>query len=97
MSTTDPAPARAESADPLTVAAELAEHFAQGAADRDRDRTLPHAEIDTLSKAGMFALTVPSRYGGPDVDVPTLTAALHHPATGEVGDISPGMGMIFED
>ncbi|GAB3135884.1 SfnB family sulfur acquisition oxidoreductase [Tsukamurella serpentis] len=49
------------------VATELAARFADGAAARDRDRRLPHAEVEALSQAGLFALTVPARFGGPDL------------------------------
>jgi SfnB family sulfur acquisition oxidoreductase len=45
----------------------LADRFAETAADRDRDRRLPHAEVEYLSDAGLFALTVPARFGGPDL------------------------------
>ncbi|WP_019203737.1 SfnB family sulfur acquisition oxidoreductase [Tsukamurella sp. 1534] len=55
----------AESA--FAAARDLAERFAASAADRDRDRRLPHAEVEFLSDAGLFALTVPVRFGGPDL------------------------------
>lgn len=45
----------------------LASRFAATAADRDRERHLPHAEVEYLSDAGLFALTVPARFGGPDL------------------------------
>lgn len=45
----------------------LAERFAETAAERDRERRLPHAEVEYLSDAGLFALTVPARFGGPDL------------------------------
>ncbi|WP_439032212.1 SfnB family sulfur acquisition oxidoreductase [Gordonia terrae] len=53
-------------AEALSVARELAAEFAVGAAERDRDRRLPHAEIDRLSQSGLLALTVPARFGGLD-------------------------------
>lgn len=55
----------AESA--VAAARELAARFAEGAAERDRERRLPHAEVEYLSDAGLFALTVPARFGGPDL------------------------------
>ncbi|MHC3003353.1 SfnB family sulfur acquisition oxidoreductase [Gordonia sp. GN26] len=54
-------------AEALTAARELAATFAADAAERDRDRRLPHAEIDRLSESGLLALTVPARFGGLDV------------------------------
>lgn len=51
----------------VRAASELAVRLADGAAGRDRDRRLPHAEVERLSDAGLFALTVPTRFGGPDL------------------------------
>ncbi|MEC4614657.1 SfnB family sulfur acquisition oxidoreductase [Tsukamurella tyrosinosolvens] len=51
----------------VDAARELAARFADGAAERDRERRLPHAEVEYLSDAGLFALTVPARFGGPDL------------------------------
>lgn len=51
----------------VRVAAALAAEFAPGAADRDRGRQLPFAEIDRLSDSGLLALTVPAEYGGADL------------------------------
>ncbi|WP_406267759.1 SfnB family sulfur acquisition oxidoreductase [Nocardia sp. NBC_00881] len=48
----------------FSVAERLAADFASGAAARDRDRTLPHAEIDRLAASGLLAITVPTFYGG---------------------------------
>ncbi|MBB5917516.1 SfnB family sulfur acquisition oxidoreductase [Nocardia transvalensis] len=49
------------------VARELASEFATGAADRDRDRALPHGEIDRLAASGLLAITVPADLGGADL------------------------------
>ncbi|MFE0749666.1 acyl-CoA dehydrogenase family protein [Gordonia sp. NPDC058843] len=51
----------------LSIARELAAEFAVGAVERDRERRLPHPEIDRLSESGLLALTVPARFGGLDV------------------------------
>ncbi|MER7002873.1 SfnB family sulfur acquisition oxidoreductase [Dactylosporangium sp. NPDC000555] len=58
--------------DAVQIAERFAAGLAEGAAERDRDRVLPHAEIGRMSAAGLFALTVPHRFGGPDVGVPSL-------------------------
>jgi alkylation response protein AidB-like acyl-CoA dehydrogenase len=50
------------------VAARLAEH----ASERDRERRLPHEEIDWFSQAGLWAITVPKEYGGAGVSYVTL-------------------------
>jgi SfnB family sulfur acquisition oxidoreductase len=56
----------------VAVAAELAAEFARGAAARDRDRTLPVAEVDALAASGLLAITVPATYGGPDLPASTV-------------------------
>lgn len=48
----------------IAVAKDLAAQFAKGAAERDRERRLPVAEIDAFSKSGLWAITVPKEYGG---------------------------------
>jgi SfnB family sulfur acquisition oxidoreductase len=57
----------------IEVTARLADEFAVHAGERDRGRRLPRTEIDRLSEAGVFGLSVPQRYGGVDVPVATLT------------------------
>jgi SfnB family sulfur acquisition oxidoreductase len=50
------------------LVASVAEHLPTidaGAAERDRDRTLPRAELDLLSSLGALAVTVPAAHGGP--------------------------------
>ena len=59
-------------ADALAVARKLAAKFAPGAADRDAGRILPYAELATLGRSGLWALTVPRAYGGPQVSAVTL-------------------------
>ncbi|WP_280410498.1 SfnB family sulfur acquisition oxidoreductase [Nocardia asiatica] len=51
----------------FAVAQRLAAEFAPGAADRDRDRALPYAEVDRLAASGLLAITVPAAYGGADL------------------------------
>jgi len=62
----------ADDAEALKTAAELAEEFRPGAAERDARRLLPHAELDRLSASGLLAVTVPAGYGGADVSARTL-------------------------
>jgi len=52
-------------AEALAVAGELASRFATGAAERDRHRLLPRAEVEELSASGLLAVTVPAELGGP--------------------------------
>ncbi|WP_280443545.1 SfnB family sulfur acquisition oxidoreductase [Nocardia brasiliensis] len=51
----------------FSVAQGLAAQFAAGAAVRDRDRVLPHDEVDRLAAAGLLAVTVPAEYGGAEL------------------------------
>lgn len=48
----------------LSTARSLARSFAAGAAERDRERTFPHAELAELKASGLLALLVPREYGG---------------------------------
>ncbi|WHT21839.1 SfnB family sulfur acquisition oxidoreductase [Crossiella sp. CA-258035] len=59
-------------AEALAVAAQLAEEFAAGAADRDAHRRLPEAELAELSASGLLGVTVPAAHGGADVATTTL-------------------------
>src|SRR5580704_15474802 len=43
----------------LAVARELAADFAQGAAQRDRERRLPAQELDRFSGSGLWGITAP--------------------------------------
>jgi SfnB family sulfur acquisition oxidoreductase len=53
-----------DDAEALAVAEEIGAKIAEGAAARDRERILPYDEIELLSRAGLFAVTVPRQYGG---------------------------------
>ncbi|MFJ3057098.1 SfnB family sulfur acquisition oxidoreductase [Herbaspirillum sp. NPDC087042] len=48
----------------IKVARELAREFAAGAAERDRQRVLPFAEIERFSQSGLWAISVPREHGG---------------------------------
>jgi SfnB family sulfur acquisition oxidoreductase len=50
----------------------LREQIAAGAAERDRLRELPVAEIELLSEEGLLAITVPRSYGGAEVTLETF-------------------------
>ncbi|ANB73678.1 SfnB family sulfur acquisition oxidoreductase [Paraburkholderia phytofirmans] len=70
----DPARVRriADDAEALAAAYTLAAAFAAGAAERDRQRRLPWAELDLWSESGLGGITVPREYGGADVSFATL-------------------------
>lgn len=85
------APARRirDDAEALSVARELAAEFRVGAAERDRERRLPVAEIERFSQAGLWAITVPKEYGGAGVSTATLAevTAIISAADSSIGQI----------
>ena len=62
-------------AEALTIVEDLAREFREGAARRDRDRILPAEEIEKLTQAGFFGITVPRRHGGAEVSALTVAEA----------------------
>ena len=54
-------------AEAIAVARDLAEEFALEAAERDRQRRLPWAELARYSASGLGGITVPREYGGAGV------------------------------
>jgi len=56
----------------LAMVETLAARFAAGAAERDHDRILPRAEIEALSEAGFYGVTIPAAHGGADVSAVTV-------------------------
>ena len=60
----------------LQVADELAAQFVRESSLRDRERRLPHAELELFSRAGLGAITVPRAYGGAGVSSVTLAQVI---------------------
>ena len=56
----------------LTIARDLAQRFAVGAAERDRKRILPKPELDEFSGHGLWAISIPKAYGGAGVTHATI-------------------------
>lgn len=54
----------------------LLQRIAEGAAQRERDRTAPHEVIGWLKEAGVGRLRLPVEHGGAGLDIPELFAAL---------------------
>lgn len=82
----------------LSTARALAKEFAAGAAERDTNRLLPHAELDALSQSGLLAITVPTEYGGIDVSNAVLAeiTAILSEADGSIGQIPQNHFYILE-
>jgi SfnB family sulfur acquisition oxidoreductase len=73
----------------IATAHRLAEKIRQNAVKRDRERILPHEELDWLCDAGLLAITVPKAYGGAEVSSGTLAevVAILSAADGSIGQI----------
>ncbi|RMT76811.1 SfnB family sulfur acquisition oxidoreductase [Pseudomonas viridiflava] len=73
----------------LTIARELADLFKTESAVRDRERRLPHAELELFSQSGLWGITVPKAFGGAGVSSVTLAKviALISEADGSLGQI----------
>jgi SfnB family sulfur acquisition oxidoreductase len=59
-------------AEAISIAQKLATQFSQEASVRDQVRRLPLAEIQAYSQSGLWAITVPKRFGGAEVSYKTL-------------------------
>lgn len=60
----------------IALARALAAEFAVEAAERDRTRRLPAAELDRFSGKGLWAITIPRAYGGAEVSFVTLAQVI---------------------
>jgi len=86
MASTAPALA----ADPLATARSLAEDFAAGSAERDRERRFPLDEIAQLKTSGLLGLRLPVELGGAAVDTTTIVNV-----TGELAVGDPNIAQMF--
>jgi SfnB family sulfur acquisition oxidoreductase len=73
----------------LERVAAVREQIAAGAAERDRRRELPVAEIQLLSAQGLLAITVPREHGGADVTLETLARVI-----AEIASADPNVAQI---
>jgi SfnB family sulfur acquisition oxidoreductase len=87
-----------DDAEAIATARILAAAFAPTAAERDRDRRLPRAEIDRFSESGLWAITVPRDYGGAGVSAGTLAevTAIMSAADGSIGQIPQNHFFVVE-
>ena len=76
-------------AEALNVARELAAYFKRESVVRDRERRLPHDELELFSHTGLWGITVPKAYGGAGVSNVTLAqvVALIAAADASLGQI----------
>jgi SfnB family sulfur acquisition oxidoreductase len=73
----------------LAVARSLAEQFKQHSAVRDRERRLPHLELEQFSRSGLWGISVPKTFGGAGVSSVTLAEVIRliSAADGSLGQI----------
>ncbi|MBO0365621.1 SfnB family sulfur acquisition oxidoreductase [Pseudomonas shirazensis] len=73
----------------LAVADELAKQLRRDSALRDRERRLPHAELELFSRSGLWAISVPKAFGGAGVSYVTLAQVIARiaQADGSLGQI----------
>ncbi|MFO1061888.1 MAG: SfnB family sulfur acquisition oxidoreductase [Dongiaceae bacterium] len=76
-------------AEAIEVAHRVAAELAPGAAQRDRDRILPHREIELFSQSGLWAINVPKAYGGAEVSYATVARVVQI-----VSAADPSIGQI---
>lgn len=63
-------------AEALGVAEALAQVLNPGSGERDRERRLPHSELDLFSHSGLWAISVPKAFGGAGVSSVTLAKVI---------------------
>jgi len=63
-------------AEALDLALALAEVLAPGSAERDRERRLPHSELELFSQSGLWAISVPKAFSGAGVSSVTLAKVI---------------------
>jgi SfnB family sulfur acquisition oxidoreductase len=73
----------------LDAARAFADSIADGAAERDRTRRLPHDELDAYSATGLWGIAVPRAFGGAGVSAATLAEV-----TARVSAADPAIGQI---
>lgn len=59
-------------ASPIQIAQDLAQQFAQTAAERDKIGGNPKHERDLIRQSGLLGLSIPAQYGGGDADWKTI-------------------------
>jgi SfnB family sulfur acquisition oxidoreductase len=76
----------------LRTAHDVAKKLAEGAAERDRNRTIPAAELDYFSQSGLWALNVPASYGGADLSWAVIAKAIAIVSGGD-----PSVGQLIQN
>ncbi|MEE1926540.1 SfnB family sulfur acquisition oxidoreductase [Pseudomonas sp. 148P] len=69
-------PVIADDAQALAIAEQIAAQLQQDSILRDRERRLPHAELELFSRSGLWGISVPKAYGGAGVSNVTLARVI---------------------
>ena len=73
----------------IELAHALAADFAKGAAQRDRERIWPVAELDAFSQSGLWAINVPREFGGLDASWVTINRVISI-----ISQADPSLGQV---
>ncbi len=73
----------------LAAARDFAAAIRPGAAERDRDRILPIVEVERFSTSGLWGLSVPRQFGGPELPYRVITEVIRI-----VSAADPSIGQI---
>jgi alkylation response protein AidB-like acyl-CoA dehydrogenase len=60
----------------IQTAHQIARELKAEASVRDRERRLPHAEIELLTRSGLWGITIPKAFGGAGVSHSTLVEVI---------------------
>lgn len=84
--------------DAIDAAKLLADRIRVGSSLRDRQRILPHDEMESVAQSGILGVTVPAEYGGADISNPFLAEvlAILSEADSSVGQIPQNHFYILE-
>ncbi|CDZ39605.1 Sulfur acquisition oxidoreductase, SfnB family [Neorhizobium galegae bv. officinalis] len=82
----------------IEVAMGLSARIAEGSSLRDRERLLPHDEMELVARSGLLGITVPAEYGGADISNAFLAEviAILSEADASVGQIPQNHFSILE-
>jgi SfnB family sulfur acquisition oxidoreductase len=79
-------------AEAVAAARRVAAALAENAAQRDRERSIPAAELDLYSQSGLWALNIPAAYGGADLSWAVIAQAIAIVSGGD-----PSVGQLIQN
>ncbi|OTG87005.1 SfnB family sulfur acquisition oxidoreductase [Acinetobacter sp. ANC 4558] len=76
----------------IDIAQNLAQSFIKEASKRDHERSLPLLEVEQYSQSGLWGITVPKQFGGPEVSYKTLAEVVKI-----ISSADPSLGQIAQN